>query len=593
MIKVRPQHCRITDATFSEALAVIEGSAAAESIEDFFRQSRGGGGRQPSDIRFTVKAILVALLIRFCMGRAFHLRGAMDTIGELTPDQLAAVGMPGQDLSALHTDSRRAYAKMHSFWSRRMEALDSFAIVPARRMPNSTFRGLLGSLNDEQLHHAALAADRLLTVTNDLLAASIWVKSPTNCVGDAVVDETLLDTAALTGELGAAPHKMHAASPLSEPWARERSTGQLKAGLPRREISKSGNGIGITMLTRVAHRDVLHSEPPLFIGMAGHGPTGGSVEALGQAIAQARRTGVDGRPTGGPRQRWPLLTADMGYNAKKGFAELMLRTGYSPVVAYPAHWLRKFPAAKNPNRANAPQPGPLQYNGAFYCPAVHKLLDAKLLLGTKEMLNRDEFRAHDRALQVLYPFLMGLHTRPRFATDRAGRPRIGERTTEVVKQRMVCPAAMGTVQCALKPESMDRGIGLPVAEPDWPAETYSCCSASSVTVTLSPDQLRLAQWDLIPFSWEHQIYFEALRALTEQRFNQLKSRSGSGINDIKTGPRRPPSVLIGVALAAAAVNLRAQHNHNPRGAQQAAFARKWRDLEADLGYPPTRVPPRS
>lgn len=396
----------------------------------------------------------------------------------------------------------------------------------------------------------------------------------------------------MRGDLGAALHKMHAASPLSEPWARERATGQLKAGLPKREISKSGNGVGITMLTRVAQRDALHSEPPLFIGMAGHGPTGGSVEALGEAIAQARRTGVDGRPEG-PRRRRPLLTADRGYNSKKGFPELMLRTGYSPVVNYPANWLRKFPSANNSSRRDAPQPGPLQYQGTFFCPAVQKLLNTKLLTGTREMLNRDAFRSHDRALQELYPFLMGLHTRPRFAADREGRPRIGERTAEVVKQRMVCPAVMGTVQCPLKPESLDAGIGLPLAEPDWPAETYTCCSASSVTVTLSSDQLRLAQWDLIPFSWEHLIYYEALRALTEQRFSQMKSRSGSGVDDIKVGPRRPPTILLGVALAAAAANLTAQRNHNPRGAQEAGFARKWRDLEADLDYPPTRIPPRS
>jgi hypothetical protein len=592
MIKPRPQQCIIADGLFAEALAVIEGSAAAESIEEFFRQSSRGGGRKPSGIVFTVKAILLALLIRFLMGRPFHLRGAMDTIGELTPDQLAAVGMHGQDLSALHNGTDRVYDKMHGLWLRRTKALDSFIDVPARRMPNSTFRGILASRSDEQHQHAALAAQRLSIVTNDILAASIWIKSPTNCVGDAVVDETLLDTAALRGDLGAALHKMHAASPLSEPWARERATGQLKAGLPKREISKSGNGIGITMLTRVAQRDALHSEPPLFVGMAGHGPTGGSVEALGEAIAQARRTGVDGRPEG-PRRRRPLLTADMGYNSKKGFPELMLRTGYSPVVNYPANWLRKFPSANNSSRRDTPQPGPLQYQGTFFCPAVQKLLNTKLLTGTREMLNRDAFRSHDRALQELYPFLMGLHTRPRFAADREGRPRIGERTAEVVKQRMVCPAVMGTVQCPLKPESLDAGIGLPLAEPDWPAETYTCCSASSVTVTLSSDQLRLAQWDMIPFSWEHLIYYEALRALTEQRFSQMKSRSGSGVEDIKVGPRRPPTILLGVALAAAAANLTAQRNHNPRGAQEAGFARKWRDLEADLGYPPTRIPPRS
>jgi hypothetical protein len=64
-------------------------------------------------------------------------------------------------------------------------------------------------------------------------------------------------------------------------------------------------------------------------------------------------------------------------------------------------------------------------------------------------------------------------------------------------------------------------LGLPMAEPDWPAEAMACCSNSSTTVYLTEGELRMAHWDLIPGSWEHTLYFEAARALTEQRFSQL------------------------------------------------------------------------
>ena len=74
--------------------------------------------------------------------------------------------------------------------------------VPARRMPNSTFRGILASRSDEQHQHAALAAERLSTVTNDILAASIWIKSPTNCVGDAVVELAQHGAPLLIGQIG-------------------------------------------------------------------------------------------------------------------------------------------------------------------------------------------------------------------------------------------------------------------------------------------------------------------------------------------------------------------------------------------------------
>jgi hypothetical protein len=52
-----------------------------------------------------------------------------------------------------------------------------------------------------------------------------------------------------------------------------------------------------------------------------------------------------------------------------------------------------------------------------------------------------------------------------------------------------------------------------MAQPDWSAQTLTCCFKSSVTVTLADDQLRLAQGDLVPGSWEHTLYFEAARAL--------------------------------------------------------------------------------
>lgn len=593
MIRSRFRQCTISDELFVESLTVIERSGAADTIEDYYRQSSNGGGRSPLGITFTVKALLVAMLIRFRMGRPFYLRGAMDTIGEMTPDQRARVGMPGQDVTAILTDGARTYGKLHGFWTRRVQPLDSFSDIPARRMPNSAFRGLLSGRTEEQIDDAARAAQRLATITNDILAASIWDKTPKNCVGDLVADETLLDTATLRGDLGVALEKMHAASPLSEPWARERASGQIKSDLARREITKAGNGIGITMLTRVARRDAIHSEPSLFVGMASHSPTGGSVEGLAQAIAHARRNGVDGRRSG--RHRWPLITVDMGYNPKRGFAELMLKNQLSPITDYPAHWTVQFASANPIHTPTAPPPGPIQYSGAFYCPAVQNILKHKERRSTptRTMLNNDSFRNHDRFLQELYPYLMGTHTRPFYGPPRTGRPRLGEQTQNVPKQRLVCPAAMGTVQCPLKPESLTPGSGTPLVEPTWTAEAFGCCSASSVTVNLTPDQLRMAQWDFIHMSWEYLIYRDALRALTEQRFNMLKTRAVTGLDDLKSGPRRPPTVLIGIALAAAATNLVMQHHHDPRRMRADAFDIKWRQLENDLGRPPTRMPPRT
>lgn len=104
---------------------------------------------------------------------------------------------------------------------------------------------------------------------------------------------------------------------------------------------------------------------------------------------------------------------------------------------------------------------------------------------------------------------------------------------------------MRRVRCPLKPDSMTATpIGTPTAVPTWTAEEYRCCAKSSVTVTLTPDQLRMAQWNLVPGSWEHGLYFEAARALTEQRFSLLKSPHITGIANLTWGPRREPMIKI-------------------------------------------------
>jgi hypothetical protein len=323
-----------------------------------------------------------------------------------------------------------------------------------------------------------------------------------------------------------------------------------------------------------------------------HTPTGASVSGLASALAHARRTGIDGRRKG--RCRRPLLTADMGYNSKTGFGELMLKTQYSPVVRYPQHWNVQFASANPPGAPDGPPPGPVQHTGTFFCPAVVKLIGGHRTPRMKDLLTRDQFRAHDRRLQMIYPYLMGLHSSPAMADGRYGRPRTGESVPQWAKIRLVCPAALGTLMCPLKPESVcDDGAGIPLAEPEWPAEAMACCSKSSITLNLTHDQLRMAQWDLVPGSWEHSLYFEAARALTEQRFNLVKSRQVAGLDQLTTGPRRTPMIKLAIALAAVVVNIRAQQNHDPKVSRVESIDIKIRRLTRDLGHPPTFIPPRS
>jgi hypothetical protein len=587
MIRTRQQLCTIADDVFTTAYETIVKSGAARSIEDYWRQSSRGGGRKAAGINYTMMAVLVALLVRFLIGRPYSLRGVMDTLGELSADQLAAVGMAGQDCTAIRVDAEAEYKRFHRFWNLRLQPLDPDFDLPAKRMINAEFQARLRARTDADRTRSELADQRLTTLVNDLLCGSILVAAPANCEGDVVIDETIINTAGPDGMLGSRPERYRGASSIARYWARDKR-GQVKQpGMPG-DIKSSGFGVGATFVSRVARRDALHAEPALFVGLDVHAPTSGSVDGLATALAHARRTSIDCRRDGS-RTRRPLLTADMGYNPKNGFAELMMKTGYSPVVRYPKHWTVEYPSARPPGAPDGCPPGPLQYAGAFYCPAVIKRIAGHRTPSTEELLNQDNFGTHDRRLQAIYPFLMGLHSRPVMADCRFGRPRLDATPPQRVKVRQVCPAALGTLMCPHKPESMHTDVlGLPMAEPDWPADAMACCSNSSITVYLTEAQLKMAQWDLIPGSWEHTLYFEAARALTEQRFSQLKSRHVAGLDSLTTGPRRTPMIKIAITL-----NIRAQQNHDSKKQRTEAIDIRLRQLAADLGHPPTPMPRRS
>lgn len=591
MIKTRPSACTVTDDVFDTAMRVIAKACAAEQLEFYYQQASRGGGRPPAGIQYTTQAIWVALLVRFLQGRPYSMRGAMDTIGEFSDQQLAAVGMSGQDCTPIRRTPDTEYQRMHRFWQLRVDQLDPFFDVPARRITNAEFAQLLASRTQETLLRAEIADQRLTDLINDLLLGSIDDPAPPDCEGDVVVDETIINTASPDRMIGTHPQRYHSASAVAGYWVRDK-TGIVTQPGERRDMKGLGYGVGATFVSRVARRHMLHAQAPVFIGLAVHLPTGASLTALQTCLAQIKRTGLGCRRGG--RERWPLLTADMGYNRRTGFGELMITTRYSPVVRYPKGWGVQFASATPAGAPDGPPPGPVQYAGAFFCPAALKLLKGHRTPETEEILNNDGFRAHDQRLRKIYPFLMGFHTRPFFADNRYGRPRLGASHKRIAKIRLVCPAALGAVMCPLKPESLDTDrIGLPLAEPEWTADAMACCAKSSVTVSLTDDQLRMAQWDLVPGSWEHTLYYEAARSLTEQRFSQLKSRHVAGLDKLTTGPRRTPMIKIAVALAAATVNIRAQQNHRPGVARTESIDVRTRQLGTHLGYPPARIPPRS
>ncbi|WP_312588917.1 hypothetical protein [Corynebacterium dentalis] len=311
------------------------------------------------------------------------------------------------------------------------------------------------------------------------------------------------------------------------------------------------------------------------------------------ALSAHQLNGFDQRVKGG---KLPNLTVDMGYNSKEYFDDACMDLGYAPVVRFPKHWNTLWASDSTAHTVRGVPAGPAQIAGDFYCPAAAQLTDGKKLVRrTTDMLDENAgFDNHDRTLQRLLPFLMGTNSRP-YKASRPGRPKTVDPDREKgMRIDLVCPAVQGRVRCPLKPESLVKDTELaPTVTPTWTADRYRCCANSQVTVAYSKDQWRMAAWGMTPGSWEHTVYFEAARALNEQRFSILKSMHVTGFSDLKWAARREPFVKIIIALMVASANKRVQDSWKQHPSQASSITKRMNQLEASLGRTPMKRPPRT
>ena len=564
----------LSDKDFHAAITIIDRSRASELIDDFYLANKEPGGRPPGGIKYTIRAFLVAALIRVMLAQPVSIARVMTTIGDFTEQQLVAVGMAGEDLGAIHADARAEYRRFHAWLTRRLEPLDPGADLPARRVTNRDHRAQLAARTRENRLASAEATARLRIVINRIVAGSIHDPNPEESRGDLVADESIFDLAGPGPGLGTRPDKVRGAAYCGSFYMRDRDTGTVNDSGPVRSISKSGIGIGLTAVTRIGHPDAIHAVPPVVVGIDIHPPTSGSVDGLRTALDHARRNGFDNRPGG--RARWPYLTIDMGYNGKHGFPELMLEYEYAAVARFPKHWTTRSVAADCPGSRPS---GPIQINGAFYCPAVLEVTGTHPVPKMRDLLAAKHFRSHDEYLARTLPFLMGLNSRPYQARTTRGRPRLGAPTPTATKIDVVCPAALRSVACPLKPDSLTDGpVGVPLAQPTWAAHEKKCCTNAEHDGHPHIRPAPIGAMGSSPRQLGTRPLFEAARALTEQRFSQLKSRHVTGLVDIKSGPRRQPIINLILALAVAATNDRSQRSHDARRAREESIDIRRRQL---------------
>lgn len=591
MITDHETQYRLSDNLFREAKGIIDRSEAVEFIEECHRAHCGPGGRPGRGIDYTMSAVMVCALTLIMLGRSPTYKAILNTIADLSARQLAEVGMAGQNTARIfgtRKEQKRERDRFIAWVDRRLQPLDSEPDQPAKRITNAEHRQIVATRTPAQRAEHANAAERLRTAINLLIKGSIVDPKPEGAQGDLVADETTIDLAGPSAGLGHKPHLKRGACYFGNYYFREREKGALLE--EDSNAAKQGFGVGITAITRVGTDTQLHSVAQVIVGLDIGKVTSGSCEAIERCIDHMQRNDLDTRPA--DSRVWPRFTVDMGYSYKTSFPRLMLDKRYTGVNTYPINTILTESSGYSTGTNSRPM-GPIQFAGAFYCPAAQQMLEGHGIRKTRDLKERKQWADHDAKLRSTLPFLMGTNSRP-FLGQPRGRPRLGATPKLAVKIELVCPAVQLRVKCPLKPASMEQApYGTPLADPTWSADDRVCCAQSTMTLTMTDQQFKKAQWGPVPTTWDHVLYFEAGRSLTENRFSLLKSPHISDMTSMKYGPRREPMVKLLLALAFAATNHQIQKTHNARRVREESIDIRWRKLHERLGHEPARTPPRT
>ncbi|UQV54204.1 hypothetical protein [Corynebacterium pseudodiphtheriticum] len=584
-VAMQEQKVMISPDYVEHCAAVIEKSGAHKMIDFYFRQDRGMGGRKSTGPRYSMLGVLTIGLALIGIRRVPSMAEIWRTLCTLDPAQQVRLEL---DLSC----GEGTYRAFAMWLTRRLEPLDSLSDAPARRVKNGDHRRMMAARPIEQEEASEVAFERLHQVINSLVAGSVHEQAPKGYRGDIIADETFIDLAGQSMGLGSRDNKRRGAAYSGAYYIRDREDHALHSELGNHRSTKGGVAVGITAVCRVGPPRAVYSVAPVITGISIDKPSSGSVQGLARAIRFHQENGFDQRVQ---RGRLPLLTVDMGYNVKRLFNDELLAAGYAPVVRYPKNWRTVF--ASDTVVGDEPASGPLQIAGEFYCPAARDIAgNGKIVRRTMELLAEDDgFERQDARLEALFPLIMGTNSRPYRARQGRGRPRKDENESEKpVKIDLVCPAVQGRVRCPLKPASMTLASeDAPEISPSWTADHYKCCAKSSTTHTFTPEQWKRAQWGLVPGSWEHATYYEAARAITEQRFSIMKSPHVTGMEAFKRGVRREPMLYITRALWVASTNLAIQEQFERKTAGQDSMTRRLRMVREDTGRDLAKVPPRT
>ncbi|SDV00672.1 hypothetical protein SAMN04488544_3354 [Microlunatus sagamiharensis] len=611
----------IKNTLFTQMRLLVEASGAEAYVEGLNGGPKGPGGRPSAEIKYTFRAVLVAMAFLTYVGILPSMAEVFRVmIWVFTDEQRASLGviLSEEDRRRLCRDElaqRREYTRFQQWLTRLLTCLDSHADIPARRLTNADAKLRLSKRNKETSARSLQAWLSAHTVVNLIVAGSVADKAPAGYEGDIVVDETTYDVSAVRRGDGTKPHAYRSPVAMAALYRRGKGTVQDGADGFSGTTEKMAEGIGVTAIVRHGAVKNIRNVTPLITAISFGRTTSGSVQATEMALKHHLANGLDPRkPTDGKNRRQPTCTTDMGYNVKNGWAEMLYRYGYSPVGRYPAPWhtvseLLPLAGDRDPDQV---APGPIMASGAIYCPFAAGLIgDDKGWVRRSADLLKDGGEERDRALAARLPLLMGTNSRLRMAALNPGRPSKTAPRVEVPKVDLICPAVQGRVRCPLKPESMIAPSDqVRTIQPTWAAESKKCCSQGHVTVALNPQQFKQYQPAYVPGSWEHTYFYEAVRALNERAFGIVKSPHESNVQKMNWGARREPIIMLSIALMVAITNYKRQWGviepseegeeltelakpEEPEELTIGSYLENLAKLARRLGRPPTMIPPRT
>lgn len=515
----------VTDTQWRRATTLRDRSGLVPFFEQAMAPTGPRTGRPPNQDRYTVNAVLTALLLVIAAQDIPNLATALRVLWSLPPDRVAELGLEsvvtpekkaqmrritpaeGKNRTALLT---KEYYSIFRTFNTMMNTIDSSPhprntpeTVQARRLR-------VARLTHAERHDLRLREDRFLKVIDLVISAGCAGGRPDHYTGDVILDETWLDShGATVGRGYRQPHLKAPADP--DVFLR-----------PKKGPKKGWAYVHMLVFAGPAPKPNGRSVPEIVTGfyIRKHGDS-----ITDSAIATLRSHVASGF---GATRGFGIVIADRGYTAEQDdFAIRMAEEGYhvtasadQPQPVNEVDYVLTEPAREP--RLPLVELGVYMFAGRFICPAGAHLRPFRDLRPLNESKATDADLQHrQEIIDELRLYTMPTNGLPRRVV-RPGRLQ-GWATYEVL-----CPALAGLVNCPLQPDS---GIRSPQPRPIAhmaPDEPYPVCRQAYTRVHIPVRLMKHVDVDLRG-SFEHTDRF-ALRSAIERINSDIKRFDTANLN---------------------------------------------------------------